>query len=409
MRYVIIGNGIAGISAAESIRGLDRESSITIIAGETFSPYCRPMISMVLEGSIPMGALPIRPSDYYEAWGIEPLLGQWVRRIDVEARTVVTDRDTVIPFDALLIATGADPRRIKTPGSGLGNIFPLRSQEHVRGMVATLDGATHALVLGGGLVGFKAAHGFLKRGLKVTMLIKSSYPLVMQVDPEAGGMILRELLARGLDVRVDCEVETFEGNGTVREASLSDGTRVACDIAVVGKGVNPAVSFIPRDKIKVDLGVVVDDHLQTGVESIYAAGDVAEHFDVARQCRWVNAIWPVAVEQGRIAGMNMAGRKVVCRGSLGRNVIRIYGLDVMTAGIVNPPEDGAYETLVRRNPANGWYRKIVFRENVPVGMVLVNRIEQGGVLMHLIRQKVEIAARRERLLDPSFNVRQLFP
>ena len=172
----------------------------------------------------------------------------------------------------------------------------------------------------------------------MTMLIRSGYPLSMQVDRPAGEMILKELQARGLEVHVGVEVERFEGNGAVSGALLSDGSHRDCQLVVVGKGVYPAVSFLPPE-IEVDLGIVVDEYLQTRVEGVYAAGDVAESFDVARRRQWVNAIWPVAAEQGRVAGMNMAGRPVAYPGSLGRNVIRIFDLDVMTAGLVNPPDE----------------------------------------------------------------------
>ena len=339
MRHVIIGNGIAGIQAAESIRRLDHDASLTLIAGETFPPYCRPMISHILEGRASADRLPIRPPDFYEVWKIQPFVGETVTNIDVDRRDVVTDTGNSIPFDRLLIASGADPRPVNAKGLELKNIFFMRTEAHVRQMLDVLPGAKRALVLGGGLVGFKAACGLMQRGLKVTMLIRSQYPLSMQVDPVAGEMIRKELMRQGLEVRVGIEVTSFQGNGEITEAHLSDGTTVPCDIAVIGKGVRPATSFVPRNKIKVDLGIMIDDHMETNIPGIYAAGDVAESMDIARRQRWVNALWPVAAEQGRIAGMNMAGRRVSYKGSLGRNIIRIFGMDVLSAGLINPPDN----------------------------------------------------------------------
>ena len=407
MRHVIIGNGIAGIQGAESIRRLDPQASITVIAGEIHPPYCRPMISLVLEGAVAPTALAIRSPSFYQDMGIMPVSGEWVTEIDTETREVTTDKGSIIPFDRLLIASGADPRHIKAENADLKNIFFMRTESHVKGMIEALPKARRVLILGGGLVGFKAAHGFLRRGLPVTMLIRSGYPLSMQVDKQAGAMVLSELAARGLEVRVDCEAQAFHGNGEVKKAVLSDGSEISCDIVVVGKGVNPAVSFVDRDRIKVDLGIAVNDHLETTVPGIYAAGDVAEHYDIARNERWVNAIWPVAVEQGRIAGMNMAGRPVQYHGSLSRNVIRIYDMDVMTAGLVNPPDEDGYETAVRHDPGKKLYRKMVLKEGVLVGMVLVNNIEQGGVIMNLIHRKTPLTVSKERLLDTSFNFAQL--
>jgi NAD(P)H-nitrite reductase large subunit len=283
----------------------------------------------------------------------------------------------------------------------------MRTEAHVRGMLKGLQGATKALVLGGGLVGFKAAYGLMRRGLKVTMLIRSGYPLSMQVDETAGKMILDELLRHGLDVRVNVAAEAFDGDDRVRAARLSDGSRLDCDLVVIGKGVLPALDFVPRDRIDVDLGIMVDDHMATSAAGIYAAGDVAEFIDVARGTRWVNAIWPEAVSQGRLAGLNMAGRPVSYQGSLSRNVIRIFDLDVMTGGVVDPPRDNRYETLLYQDVPRGIYRKLVFKNDLLVGLVMVNAIEQGGVLLSAIHNRLPIRIPRRQLISPGFNFRKL--
>jgi NADPH-dependent 2,4-dienoyl-CoA reductase/sulfur reductase-like enzyme len=179
-------------------------------------------------------------------------------------------------------------------------------------------------------------------------------------------------------------------------------------MVVVGKGVLPALSFVPTDKIDVDLGIVVDEHLETSSNGIFAAGDVAEYVDIARKTPWVNAIWPEAVNQGRLAGMNMAGRPVACKGSLSRNVIRIFDVDVMTCGLVNPPDDPAYEIVSRKNYRKRLYRKLVFRNDVLVGMAMVNEIDQGGLWVSLIQSETPVRMPKEAMLSPSFNYGQLF-
>jgi nitrite reductase (NADH) large subunit len=408
-RYVIIGNGVAGISAAEAIRSLDSAGAITIIAKEEFPPYSRPMISLVLEGAIGAERLPIRSDDFYRELGIEPVIGHSAVSIDVDRHQVVTDQGRSVPYDRLLIASGADPRPIKAAGRELGNISFMRTEAQVRGMLRALPEVNQALVLGGGLVGFKAAYGLLRRGIKVTMLIRSGHPLSMQLDATAGQLILEELAANGLEVQVGVEVSAFEGNGRVRAARLSDGKRLDCQLVVVGKGVLPALDFVPRDKIQVDLGIVVDDHLQTSSPGVFAAGDVAQGLDLVRGETWVNAIWPVAVEQGRLAGANMAGRPVAYQGSVGRNVMRIFGLDVLSAGLVNPPAETGVRVLSRLDAARKLYRKLTLRGDCLVGLVMVGAIEQGGVLLALIQRQLPLTVDPERLLEPSFNFASLLP
>jgi nitrite reductase (NADH) large subunit len=407
MQHVIIGNGIAGVSAAEVIRMLDATADITIIGDETFPPYSRPMISHVLAGSQPHGKLPIRSEHFYEDLKITSLLGRRAGGIDVDGRQVLLADDTRIDFDRLLIAAGADPRSLKAEGLELKNIFYMRTQEHAKQQVAALNGARRAVVLGGGLVGFKAAYGLLKRGLAVTMLITSGYPLSMQVDETAGRMILDELVRHGLTVEVGVSVCAFEGNGSVRAAVTDAGTRLPCDMVIIGKGVLPCRTFLPKEQIEVDLGVVVDEHLQTSVPGIYAAGDVAEMVDIARGRRWVNALWPEAAGQGRVAGLNMAGRPVAYPGSLSRNVMRVFDLDVLTVGNANPREDSGCRVVQTGGADRKHYRRLVLKDDLLVGAVLINRIEQGGVLRSLIENRIPIRLPPERLIEPGFNFGRL--
>jgi nitrite reductase (NADH) large subunit len=407
MEYVILGNGIAGVCAAETMRQFDPEGGITMVADEAITPYSRPMISMVLAGQVASDKLPIRSNSFYEDLKITTVLGNRVSEIDVDQKRVMTQNGTSLQFDRLLIATGADPRPIKAEGMDLKNIFFMRTEAHIRNMLAVIPQAKKALVLGGGLVGFKAAYGLLQRGLDVTMLITSGYPLSMQVDETAGKLILDELRDYGLEVRVGISVEGFEGNGSVTGAALSDGTRTSCDLVVVGKGVLPAVSFVPRDKIDIDLGILVNEHMETSTAGIFAAGDVAESVDISRKTRWVNAIWPEAVTQGRIAGTNMTGRPMRYKGSLSRNVLRVLNLDVMTMGLVNPPDTTEYEVICAVEPRRRTYRKLVFRNNILTGAVLINAIEQGGIFMGLIQNEIPLNVPNRVLAQPSFNFKQL--
>jgi nitrite reductase (NADH) large subunit len=407
MQYVIIGNGIAGISAIEAIRELDRDGDILLVGDETELPYSRPMISYVLEGSQPAAHLPIRSEKFYDRMQVQPVLGRRVGAVDVDGRRIVLQDGRSFSFDRLLIASGADPRPLKADNVSLDNIFYMRTQQQVRGQLQALGHARQALVLGGGLVGFKAAYGLLKRGLKVTMLISSGYPLSLQVDEIAGKIILDRLKTHGFEVQVGVSVKGFEGHGAVAAAVTDAGRSIPCDMVIIGKGVHPAVGYLPRNRIEVDLGVVVDPHLQSSSAGIYAAGDVAESIDIARRQRWVNAIWPEAAVQGRIAGYNMAGRPVAYAGSLSRNVMRIYDLDVMTLGYANPPQDSSLQVIRSGGPRCGFYRSLVFWDRLLVGAVLINRIEQGGILRALIENRVPIDLDPGELISPSFNYSRL--
>jgi NAD(P)H-nitrite reductase large subunit len=408
MTHLIIGNGIAGINAARAIREMDATAVIVMVSDETFPPYSRPMISYVLEGAEPHEKLPLFPGNVYENLDITPILGHRVAHLDVKKKSVRLENGADIDFETMLIATGADARQIKVPGSELRNVFTMRTQKDVlEQLEAVSQGVENALVLGGGLVGFKAAHALLKRGIKVTMLITSPYPLAMQVDETAGKMILKELETHGLTVKVGVSVTAFDGDDTVGNARLDSGETLDCDLVIVGKGVDPSLGFIPENDIDMGYGIQVDPYLCSSVPDIYAAGDAAETFDIARQTRWINAIWPEAAVQGRTAGFNMAGRKVVCPGSLGRNVMRIYGLDVMTMGQANPEDTEDLEIVQAGDENAGAYRRLVFSGDILVGAVLINQVEQGGVLRAMIENRVPVRIPKKYLMSPDFNCSRL--
>ena len=414
MEYVIIGNGIAGTSAAEAIRRLDRQGAITLIADEDQAPYCRPMISSLLAGDIAAERLGIRPPSFYDDLDIKPVLGNRVQSVDFSTRKVrVGDSGLTVPFDRLLIASGADPRIPAVPGSQLPGVFCLRTRSQAQDIVAAAGRSRRVVVVGGGLVGLKAAHALQSRGLQVVMLIRSAHPLRLQVDADAGRMILAKLREHGLQVLVGAAIIAFEGKGSIMQnIVLSDGRTIPADLVVIAKGVTPAAGFAAAGPIELGSGggIVVNNTLETTVPGIYAAGDVAETMDIARREKRVNAIWPEAVEQGIAAGFNMAGRRVAYRGSLSRNVMRIYGLDIMTAGVVEPSAaDDRYEVVAVTDKRRTVCHKLVFHDDRLVGMMLINGIEQGGVLLSLIRREVVIAEKKERLLDPGFQVGKLMP
>lgn len=408
MTHLIIGNGIAGVTAAEAIREMDGDTPIVMVSDEDQLPYSRPMLSQVLEGAQAFDKLPVRSPSFYDKLKVDAVMGQRVTSVSPIEQSVGFADGSSLPYDRLLIAAGADPRRLTVPGNDLENIFYLRTQADVRAQLAALEGARRALVLGGGLVGFKAAYGLMQQGLAVTMLITSPHPLAMQVDPIAGQMIRDTLVDHGLTVKVGVSVTAFEGQGRVAAAHTDDGRELPCDLVIVGKGVTPACKFLPRDHIDIDLGVMVDEFLQTSADGVYAAGDVAEARDRVRDCPWVNAIWPEAAIQGRIAGLNMAGRPVAYAGSLSRNVMRVFDLDVMTLGLANAEGEGDLRVIRAGGPSSNWFRSLVLRGDVLVGATLINAIEQGGLLRALIEMGQPLQVPAEALMATNFSFARLF-
>ncbi|MFW5902135.1 MAG: FAD-dependent oxidoreductase [Thermodesulfobacteriota bacterium] len=260
---------------------------MSIVGDETFPPYCRPMISLLLEGRITKKDLPIRSSDFYQVSDIKPMLGSRVSRLDPEQKTLATADNQSLSYDRFLIASGSDPRAIKAENQNLENIFYMRNHAQVQAMTQALPAVQNALVLGGGLVGFKAAYGLLRRCILVTMLIRSDYPLSMQVDATAGQMIREVLESQGLDVRVGDQVNVIVlGHNPV----ISEMVRLACQDSEMikfaeargAKGINLCGLCCTGNELLMRHGIpVAGNHLMT--ELVIAAGAV-EMMIVDYQC-----------------------------------------------------------------------------------------------------------------------------
>jgi NAD(P)H-nitrite reductase large subunit len=245
-----------------------------------------------------------------------------------------------------------------------------------------------AVVAGGGLVGIKAAEGLHARGLQVRLVVSSGRLLSQAIDDTGAELVRRAMEAAGFIIHLREDVVALEGQEKVTAAVLRSGVTVPADVVVVGKGVRPNAAFLQGSGVAVDRGVLVDDYLAATVPGVYAAGDVAQAYDRAWQERRLNAIWGNAVEQGRLAGLNMAGHHTAYRGGIGQNSLVINGLGVISGGMVNPPGAG-YEVVTRLAAGRPYYRKAVLQGRRLVGMVAVGPPDGAGSFQALIGREVK--------------------
>ncbi len=401
MKYLIVGNSAAGLNGAEAIRSLDPEGSITIVSREDYPAYSRCLIPYFMEGKVSEEDMLYRPRDYYEANRFQALLGRTVAKVDTAAKAVVLENGERLPYDKLLIATGGTPEIPSTPGMDQEGVFGFRTTADLKGILAVAKSAESAIVLGGGCVGLMAASGLHSLGLKVNVVIRSPHLLSQIADAEAGDIFRRRFEENGISTLAETDVVEVLGNGKVEGARLEDGREIACQVIVVGKGVNSSIGLVEGTDIRTHWGILVDNRMQSSVPDVYAAGDVAETTDVVTGQSTVNAIWPAAAEQGRIAGSNMAGGNKEYLGSMRMNSAEFFGLPLISIGLVKPRSDD-YEIHTRYVDQRNVFRKVVLKDNVLVGVVLVGEIENAGVYAALMRKKVDISSVKHRLLDSDF-------
>ena len=301
-RIVIIGGGAAGFAAAERLRGLGHAGSLTVISADDAGPYDRPNLSKdYLAGTAPEDWIPLRDDAFYQDLRIDLRLGSEVVGIDSAARQVQLASGETLGYDALLIATGAEPRRLPLPGFDRPNVHVLRSLANARDIIQACERARSVALIGAGFIGLEAAGALRQRGLAVHVIAPDAVPLERVVGPEVGRFIADLHAVNGVQFHLQAQVAEYDGQAVV----LKDGTRIDADLVVAGVGVTPRTHVGELAGVRVEEGIVVDDRLRTSQPDIYAAGDVArfpidgEH---ARIEHWVHA-----QRQGQAAAANILG------------------------------------------------------------------------------------------------------
>jgi len=413
-KIVIIGNSAAGIAAAEEIRKRNQKDKIVMISDENYPTYCRCLISYFLAGDIKEKALIYRSESFFKNNNIELLLGKKAVEIRPKKNTVVIQekdaqgeiKKSQIEYDYLILANGASPKFPDKKGIQKKGVFGFRTVEDATRISELLPITTTACVLGGGLIGLKAAYALRKRVPEVKVIIRSKQVLSQVLDQESAFMFQQRIQENGIEVTTGTDVAEVIGNGDVKAIKLESGKVIGCHVVIVGKGVQPNIDLVKDTEIEVSEGIIVNDNMCTNIPNIFAAGDVCETYDPALGQKVVNALWPNAVEQGKIAGANVYGDNLRYEGSMGMNSVEFFGLTVISMGITRPPKDGDYQELAKRS--EGVYKKLVLKDNFLVGGIFVGKLDCSGVYLDLIKKRIDVSSIMEELLKPNFSYANAF-
>lgn len=401
-RYLIVGGSAAGMAAAEAIRSLDPNGSIRVLSDEIDAPYFRPMIPFLVSRKKEADQIYLAGQGPYKATDVELCLGTRAKKIDIDGRQVITEDGNIHPYDQLLIATGSRPHippAIK--GTDTFGVFALRSLEDARQVSIRAEHTEHAIMLGGGLLNLKAAFALLERNIKVTLVVNSPEVLSQLMEPEDAFLIRQALDNAGLRIITGANAtEIIADSNGVKGVGLDNGDEISCQMICIGKGVVPNIEWLDQSGIMLEGGVVVDKHTQTNVPEIHAAGDVAVTFDPISGESMMTGLWTNAVEMGRCAGTNMAGRQTAYGGTFGiLNATQVAEMPFVSMGIVHT-QNTAYETHSKKAPSS--YRKLVFSpedDGCLVGALFIGDISKAGLYKSLIREKWEVGGIKKNLMD----------
>ena len=387
---VVVGSSAAGVAACEAARELAPECSITLITADDTAVYSRPLLPYLLSGAAQRPALAWRGADYVtETLKVRIMVGRSARGLKSEAGTLLLDDGTELPFDRLIVATGARAAALSIPGATFGGVFSFRDLSDLEEIERLAQPGRRAVVLGGGNVGMQACEALLARGLRATVVVASAHLLSQMVDAEAGRRVAELFARHGLEIRTGCEAVAIEGDGRVSGVRLDNGEFLDADVVVVGKGIQPNVEWLAGSAVQVGRGVVTDLCGRTSVPHIFAAGDCAEVLDPLTGRAAISGIWPVAYEMGRAAGAAAVGVERPGGGALRMNAARFFGVPIVSIGEVHEQRltGASAQVLVCGSDV---YRKLVYREGRLAGALLVGDISGAGIFYRLYRGAVEL-------------------
>jgi NAD(P)H-nitrite reductase large subunit len=398
MKHVILGNGPAGVIAAETIRKHAPADSIILVGDEPEPPYSRMAIPYLLMGNIDEDGTYLRKDKaHFGRHRIELHAGRAIE-IDTTARTVRFDDGALLPFDRLLIATGSVPIRAPIRGIDLPGVNPCWTLADARRIIALAKPGARVLQMGAGFIGCIIMEALAARGVQLSVVEMGDRMVPRMMGKAAGSMIQRWVETKGVRVHTSTRVEAIEG-GTPLGVRLSNGTHLAVDLVISATGVQPNIGFLEGSDITCLQGVLTDEHMQTNVPGVYAAGDCAEAFDVITGKTTVSAIQPNAADQAYCAGMNMAGKPTVLRGVTQINVLDSLGLISTSFGQWQGVPGGERAELT--DEANFRHVRLEFDGDVLVGSNAIGLSEHVGVLRGLIESRVKLGPWKDRLLrDP---------
>ncbi|HNM37812.1 MAG TPA: FAD-dependent oxidoreductase, partial [Anaerolineales bacterium] len=419
MKYVVIGTGVAGISAVEAIRSVDRAGEIVMLGDDPHGFYSRPGLAYILTGELQDESLfPKKREDYL------PLKFKYkkacVMRIDRANKTLHLDDKTPLTYDKLLIATGASAIPLTVPGANLQGVMKLDHLEDARGILKHAKRGRTAIVVGGGITALELTEGLLARGVHVHYLLRGNRYWSSVLDEHESRIVEGRLQAEGVTLHFRSEMQEIIGkSGKVRGVRLLDGRIMKCDMLAYAVGIKPRVELAKSADLALDRGILVNEYLQTNDPSIYAAGDVAQVYDPLTGRSVLDSLWSPAREQGDAAGLNMAGKSQAYVKMVPFNVTRLAGLTTTIIGAVGHGRDedivgiarGDSETW-RQLPdaivAQGGFDinrvRLLVGEDYLIGAVVMGDQKLSVPLQRMISEKINISSIRDTLLKKDTKV-----
>lgn len=407
--HLIIGGGPAGYNAAETIRQYDQRAKITMVSDDP--AHSRMVIPYYMARQIPEEHVYTGTEAYFKSKKIGTIFGKRVCYVDSENSAVVLTDATRIRYKNLLLATGSSPTKPPIAGIGLPGVYNCWTIRDAEAILKQLKKGKDVVFVGAGFIGFIVLNALAKIDCRLHVVESQSHVLPRMLDGEAARLVESWLHEKQIVVHTGATVDRIERDGQRLTAHLTTGVVLHGDAVVISTGIRPNVNFLEGSGVKTNAAVVVDDHLRTNVKNIYAAGDIAEGPDLLNGSKVVHAIQPTAVDHGRVAGANMAGKRVKYRGSLLLNILDVVGLQCASFGRWAEP-DLEDKTVI--NETRPIYRRLVFDGDVLVGAALVGRtndvsnLNDMGMIKGFIQTRTPLGQWKDYIVHNPLDIRRAY-
>ncbi len=393
--YIIVGNGVAGNAAAEAIRKDDKEGRILIFTRERYPFYYIPGLPEYLAGERPRNRLIIHDEKWYRDNRLELHLETEISKIDTANKLAFTREGKHFPYDRLLLATGGLSFVPPIKGADNQGVFTLRTLAEADTIREKATKSKILVLIGGGLLGLEAGNGLKKLGLEVRVVEFFPRLLPRQMDIPGAARLQKQLEDMGFRFYLGETTREITRQNSGLKVHLESGKTLDADMILISAGTRPDLTLARSLGLEIDKGVKVDDSMKTGVDEIYAAGDLIEH-----RGRYYG-LWPAAMEQGRVAGAAMAGQPASYEGTVPSNILKVVGIDLLSAGEIDV--EGKLEALVAQDEARKTYRKLVLKENVLIGAILLGDLNGSAEILAAIKKKIDITPYKQELASDQFD------
>ena len=388
---VIVGNGMA---AARLVDELTRTAlgryAIAVIGDEPRLAYNRVLLSSVLAGETASHDIELRPASWWRERGVTLKYGCVATEIDVGRRELKIAGEESISFSKLVLTTGSSALRLNVPGSDLGGVHTFRDSRDVDLLLALAAQKKRVVVIGGGLLGLEAAYGLAKAGAQVALVHLMDRLMERQLDAPAAALLKMLVERKGIEILLNANTARIHGESHIEAVELTDGRRIDADAVIFAAGIRPNVALAKEAGIVVNRGIVVDDHLQTGTEGVYAIGECAEHRGIC-----YGLVEP-AYEQARVLARHLAGADAAYAGSIVATNLKVSGVSVFSAGDF-VGADGT-ESIVLSDRHHGTYKKLVIADGRLTGAVLIGDVGDALWYLDLIRSRQPVAPIRAEMM-----------